>query len=224
MKKAVVFIVFLAVFQSCVNDSQPTLMEKVDLHFDAFSIFESENNYKNTYSIKDCSLESARFYIFNAMDIKTPMIKEKVIVKDLFDFDKVKSEVITLIEKEQTLKLEDGTLLKPIKIEINKATEMKGQNTSFSQYLLLSVDLEKYRQYDYKISAGYMLLFPGQYFVVAVCPSSGVFIDRKDKYSGKFIAISSDMSYEEKHLRIAFPIDWNYKGYFDWIDVTGTWY
>jgi hypothetical protein len=229
MKKLYLIPFIFLIIQSCNKDIDDPKKEKekgkVMLSLDSYSIPASyiEKNI-SSYPAKDCLLEDVDFYFFNSADIKAPMVKEKLVLNTILDAQKVRPEIISLLDEESKIKLTDGTLVKSIEIEIYMLNKFfPTPTTFFGDHASTRVNAESYLGYS-DLSQNYIYLHPGEYFVVAVCKSfkytNGVYaMDNKDIYSGKFITIL-DKAYSDPKLSIVFPMNWNYKGYVDWIDAT----
>lgn len=225
MKKLLIIFIILAVIQSCKKDANPP--ENVNLVFYSYYHLNGGNDnypYPKSYPARDCRSVMADCYFYAAEDIKTPIFNENLIIENFLDYYKTHSEVISLLEKDGKLKLSDGTFVMPITIDIRKYDKSQPLGFSFypSKRVFTYIDILKdENKYD-ELSRNEFALKPGKYFVVVFCYGYdfpyGYYYN--DKYSGKFITVTSDMPFEDSYIKIVFPYDDKHKGYFEWINAT----
>jgi hypothetical protein len=211
MKKLLFTTIAVFILFSCSIDDDTQGVENLVF----YSYYHTINYpYLESYPVSGPKV-SARCYFFKAEDIKTPILKENIIIEKSYpDYATVQSEVVELLFKENKLKLSDNSIINSIEIE----TRNSALNTSLSYYANTSVDDALDYNFN-KFSYNEISLKPGKYYVVVITPDYG-YNFYSDKYSGKFISVSSEMSNNDRYIKIVFPWDFHRKGYFDWIDAT----
>ena len=225
MKKLLITIIILAIIQSCKKDENSP--ENVNMIFYSYYHLTGGNDnypYPKSYPSKDCKVVIADCFFYASEDIKTTIFKENLVIENYSDFPKTHSEVISLLEKDGKLKLSDGTFVMPITVDIRKYDNSQPLGFSFypSNRVFTYIDILKDKNNYDELSRNVFALKPGKYFVVAVCRGYdfpyGYYYS--EKYSGKFITVSTDMPIDDSYVKIVFPYDEKHKGYFEWIDAT----
>ena len=230
MKRLFLYILIFTFVISCTKKDTSGNMpdEGENMVFDSYSFYPDSLPYPTSYKHgSGITLVSAKCYFFNAVDIKTSILKESIVIENIFEWPPKKSEVIATLVNEGKLKMSDGTLVNPINIKIRIYDNTQPYGFRFSPGTYAQTDKEKAQiNYNISLSRNEFALIPGKYFVVAVCESSeglsfgdmNLSPDGWEKYSGKFITITSDMAWEDRSILIIFPNDQEYKGYFEWIE------
>lgn len=226
MKRLIPYLLMLILLISCTKKDTTGNMPDEGENMVLYSYYTIPDSYPylSSYPSNICPIIDAECYFYKAEDIQPSMQKEILEIDNFLDYPKIHSEVVSLLEKDGKLKLSDGTFAIPITIDIRKYDKSQPFGFSFypSNRVFTYIDnLEDKNNYD-ELSRNEFALKPGKYFVVAICNGydSPYGYYYSDKYSGKFITVSSNMPSEDRYIKIVFPYDDKRKGYFDWIDAT----
>ncbi len=207
MKKALIIlsIIFLI---GCSKDSinEPTKKE-VDIVFYSYEYYLSEHPYPSSVSGDKCSKTSSKIYFFNAEDITAEIKKEEFYYENVYDHDSI-SYTYEALRDEGKLILEDGNTVNSITINTKKGTPPKLYERDYAS---LELDISQDSWNDL-LTHNVVTLPLGEYYIVAT--HMGTY---GRYYSGRFISVTPDLSFDEKRISIAFPSDGYYEGYFDWI-------